>query len=314
MFGTVVFSPNYQNTCMLNLEWFRTFKAIYETGNLTAAAQEIFISQPGASLHLSSLETYTGYRLFERETRKMIPTERAVILYNNIIDSINTLVQAEQAFYRNCTIDKPTIGAGMGFETFGHTLEQHITKLPFNLILKFGEPDQLLHDLHNGTLDLIVTVNKSRLPNFEYTEFTKERRVLICGQDTDTTMLHDLIQAAKKTDIRKWLKQQTWFATVADLVHLNNFWQANFDCQPDFKPNYIVPNLDSILRCLRVSGGFAIMPDLLCKQELDNRLVRLVWQDSANMENTLHFVKRKKTPYAREIRQLEQILKDNWLL
>jgi DNA-binding transcriptional LysR family regulator len=298
---------------MLNLEWFRTFKAIYETGNLTAAAQEIFISQPGASLHLSSLETYTGYRLFERETRKMVPTERAVILYNTIIDPINSLVRAEQLFYRNSTEDKPTIGVGMGFETFGHTLEQHISKLPFDLILKFGEPDLLLHDLHTGTLDLIVTEHKSRLPDVEYTAFTKERMVLICGSDTDTAVLHSLVQEDKTADIRNWLKQQTWFATVPEMEQIHLFWRANFDCQADFKPNYIVPNSESILRCLRGSGGFAVMSDLLCKRELDNHTVQLAWKGRANMENTLHFAKRKKTLYAREIRQLEKILMDTWL-
>lgn len=297
---------------MLNLEWYRTFKAIYETGNLTAAAQEIFISQPGASLHLSALETYTGYRLFHRETRKMVPTEKAVMLYNSIIDSINTLVRAEQVFCRNCTIDRPTIGAGMGFEIFGHILEQHITKLPFNLILKIGDPDQLLHDLHNGTLDLIVTDHASRLSNLEYIPFASERIVLICGKDTDTAELQALIGEESSAAISKWLKKQTWFATVADIEHMSNFWKANFDCQPDFKPNFIVPNAASILRCLRSGAGFAVMPDLLCKKEIDDCSVQLAWQGKAKMENTWHFIKRKKTMYAREIRQLEQILTDNW--
>src|SRR5262245_6594076 len=107
---------------MLNLEWFRTFKAIYETGNLTAAAQMLFISQPGVSLHLNSLENYTGHRLFERETRKMKPTERGVILYNCIIDPINKLAEAEESFFRNSKVERPTISVGMGFETFEHTL------------------------------------------------------------------------------------------------------------------------------------------------------------------------------------------------
>ncbi|MFC6100930.1 helix-turn-helix domain-containing protein [Olivibacter domesticus] len=58
----------------LDLEWLRTFKAIYETGTLSAAAQELFISQPGLSLHLNSLEVFTGYKL-DRSARKMVPTE-----------------------------------------------------------------------------------------------------------------------------------------------------------------------------------------------------------------------------------------------
>ena len=71
-----------------NLEWLRTFKAIYETGTLSAAAQELFISQPGVSLHLNSLEAFTGNKLFDRLARKMVPTEKGKILYNYILDSM----------------------------------------------------------------------------------------------------------------------------------------------------------------------------------------------------------------------------------
>ena len=50
---------------MVNLEWYRTFKAVYKSGTLTGAAEVLFISQPGVSLHLSSLENYVGYKLFK---------------------------------------------------------------------------------------------------------------------------------------------------------------------------------------------------------------------------------------------------------
>lgn len=296
---------------MLNLEWFRTFKAIYETGNLSTAAQELFISQPGVSLHLKSLETYTGHLLFEREPRKMVPTERANILYNCIIDAMNHLVQAEQLFYRNSKTNKPTIGLGMGFEAFEHTLEEHITELPFNIILKFDDYDQMLNDLDNGSLDLVLTPQKRQQAHIEYTPFARERLLLICGSETDTTALPALIAAGKKTDISQWLRQQVWFTTT-DMTHLKNFWTANFEVQPDFRPNYVVPNLSSVLRCLRGGNGFAIMPDFLCKKELGNQTVMLAWEGSPCVENTLHLGKRKKTMYAREIRELEQMLTQNW--
>src|SRR5262249_19626077 len=149
----------------------RTFKTIYETGNLSAAAQALFISQPGVSLHLNSLESYTGYRLFERDTRKMKPTERGIILYNYIVVSINKLLEAEELFYRNSKVEKPTVSVGMGFEAFEYTLEEHLSQLPFNLILRFDEYPQMLHDLDAGKLDLILTPQKGKQPNLEYTPF-----------------------------------------------------------------------------------------------------------------------------------------------
>ena len=86
---------------MINLEWFRTFKVIYEAGTLSAAAKDLFISQPGVSLHLSSLESFAGHRLFDRDTRKMVATERGTMLYNFIIDHMNKLEEAEHISVEN---------------------------------------------------------------------------------------------------------------------------------------------------------------------------------------------------------------------
>src|SRR5690606_30710388 len=133
-----------------NLEWLRTFKAIYETGTLSAAAQELFVSQPGVSLHLNSLEAFTGYKLFDRSARKMVPTEKGKILYNYVLDPLKKMESAEQHFHKRAKDERVTISVGMCFETFQYTLEEHIANLPFNLIINFGEYPKMQHDLDNG--------------------------------------------------------------------------------------------------------------------------------------------------------------------
>ncbi|HEY4286561.1 MAG TPA: LysR family transcriptional regulator [Puia sp.] len=299
---------------MLNLEWFRTFKAIYETGNLSNAAQMLFISQPGAGLHLNSLEAYTGYRLFDRDTRKMIPTERGTILYNYIADPVNRLMEAEDLFCRNSSTDKQTLSIGLGIGTFEYTLAEHIDQLSFNLIVRFGEYPQMLHDLDSGALDLVLTSQKGPQPNLQYTPFAKERLILICGAQTDTEDLDRLIAANQSTAIRDWLKQQIWYTTAADMGHVKKFWIANFNCHPDFKPNYVVPCSGSILSCMRNGKGFAVLPDFLCRKELQRQTVLLAWEGDPCVENTLYFGKRKNTRHTLEIRQLEELLTKNWLL
>jgi DNA-binding transcriptional LysR family regulator len=297
---------------MLNLEWFRTFKAIYETGNLSNAANKLFISQPGASLHLSSLEEYIGHRLFERSTRKMIATEQASVLYNYIVDSMNTLVEAENAFCRNSVEVKPTLVLGLGFETFEHSITEHIAQLPFNLTVRFGEERELLHDLDAGTIDLVLTSQVVTQPDLEYTSFAQQRIVLVCGGRTDTEELDQLIAAGQRTAVRGWLKKQNWYTTAADTGYLKNFWMANFDCPPDIRPNYILPYFGAILRCIGNGKGFAIMPDVFCRTELQMGTVRLVWEGDPYVENILHFGKRKKNRRETEIRQLQEILTKGW--
>lgn len=296
----------------VNLEWFRTFRAIYETGTLSAAAQELYISQPGVSLHLNSLEAYTGYKLFDRSARRMVPTEKGKILYNFILEPLRKLETTEQHFMRRSKPERPTISVGMCFETFQYTLEEHVATLPFNLIIKFGEYPQMQQDLDNGLLDLIITPNKGSQKNLFYRPFSKERIVLIAGSNTDTKALKKMF---KKNDIAaagNFLKQELWYSTAADMEHLKSFWIKNFGEHPDFSPNYIVPNISSIIRCLGNGQGYSIVPDFLCREAINAGSVQLVWAGVVPLENTLYFGTRKKTIYEQELQQLEGLFAERW--
>lgn len=291
----------------LNLEWLRTFKAIYELGTLTQAADALFISQPGVSLHLNSLEAFTGYKLFDRSARRMVPTERGKILYNFVLEPLTKLESAEQTFSRSSRSERSTISVGMCFETFQYTLEEHIAQLPFNLIIKFGDYPEMQHDLDKGLLDLIVTPHKGDEKNLEYQPFSKERIVLVGGPKLDAKPFHQFIKKDQQQEAIHWLKEQIWFSTAADMEHLKRFWQVNFGCNLEFKPNFIVPNISSIMRCLAGGSGLSVVPDFLCREEINAGKLKLVWEGNQSIENTLYFGTRKKTIYAKEIAQIKDI-------
>ena len=292
---------------MVNLEWFRTFKAIYETGTLTGAAEALYISQPGVSLHLSSLEAHVGHKLFDRTSRKMVSTERGKILYNYIQEAICRLEDAEEHFHKSTEKEKPTISIGMCFETFQFTLEQYLPTLPFNVIIKFGDYPQMLKDLDNGILDLIITPQKGDYKALLYKPFFKERIVVIAGANTDTAELETHLASRSLDQIQLWLKKQIWYGTTGDMEHLRRFWHQNFNKRPDFKPNYIVPNMSSIIRCLSTGNGIAVVPDFLSKKELDSGDVKIIWEGYNVIENTLYFGTRKRTIFADEIEQIQRI-------
>nr|WP_295867356.1 LysR family transcriptional regulator [uncultured Chitinophaga sp.] len=303
----------------LNMEWLRTFKTIYEKGTLTAAAQALYISQPGVSLHLNSLEVATGYKLFDRSAKKMVPTERAKVLYNFIQEPMGRLEMAEQVFHRSSREGRSTISIGMCFETFQFTLERYISTLPFNVIVKFGLYQEMIHDLDKGVLDLIVTPEKGEQTNLEFKPFSREKILLVCGERTNIKPLKTLLKeldvkdekekVAKIGAVESWLKQQVWYSTAADMDHLKRFWKMNLRQNIDFKPNYIVPNISSIVRCLSGNEGFAIIPDFLCRDEIKSGQVKAVWAGDIKVENTLYFGSRKKTIYAKEIKMVEDIFR-----
>lgn len=294
---------------MVNLEWYRTFKAIYTTGTLTGAADALFISQPGVSVHLSALESYVGYKLFERTGRKMLPTERAKVLYNAISDPIAKLEEAEKTFQKSTEKNTPTISVGMCFEMFQATLEKYISKLPFNVIVCFGEYPEMLDNLDKGLIDLVVTPRKGNSANVVHEAFSSETIVLVGGNEVRATELHSLLSQHDLPAAERWLKAHKWYGTTGDMEHLFRFWELNFGHRPDFRPNYIVPNLNSIVRCLSGGTGLAVMPDFLCRKEIEEGKVKLVWGGEKQLTNTLYFGCRKNTLYHNEIEQLKTLLR-----
>ncbi|GGA88311.1 LysR family transcriptional regulator [Flavobacterium palustre] len=294
---------------MVNLEWYRTFKAIYKTGTLTSAADALFISQPGVSLHLSSLESYVGYKLFDRTGRKMIPTERGKILYNAIAEGLKILEDAEKNFQRSTEKHTPTISIGMCFETFQITLEQYISTLPFNVIIRFGEYPEMLENLDKGILDLIISPQKGNSSNIAYEAFSSESIVLVGGSKVDDSELQQLVKQKKYAEAEHYLKAQKWYGTTGDMEHLFRFWQLNFSNFPDFRPNYIVPNINSIVRCLSNANGFAVIPDFLCQKEIESGAVKVLWEGHKKLINTLYFANRKNTAYEKELDLIKDLFK-----
>ncbi|WP_199121428.1 LysR family transcriptional regulator [Pedobacter sp. ASV28] len=298
---------------MVNLEWYRTFKAIYKTGTLTGAAEILFISQPGASLHLTSLESYVGYKLFERTGRRMIPTEKAKVLYNALVAPLNKLEEIEKSFQKSTEKHTPTISVGMCFETFQLTLEQYIHTLPFNVIIRFGEYPEMLENLEKGILDLIITPQKGVSTQILHEAFSSETIVLVGGNETDSEVFQEILTKNDPIELENWLKQEKWYGTTGDMEHLFRFWQLNFNKNPEFRPNYIVPNLNSIVRCLASGKGLAIIPDFLCRKELEEQKVRLIWKGYSPLTNTLYFGNRKNTIYVDEINLIKELFRKTML-
>ena len=294
---------------MVNLEWYRTFKAIYENGTLTKASIALYASQPGVSVHLNALEAYVGKKLFERTSRKMIPTEDGKFLYEYIIESLNKLEIAEQHFKKTTQDKNPSLNIGMCSEMFQLIIEPEIPKLNFDLVARFGAHTDLIKDLNNGILDLVITPKKQNEKKslVEYVPFSKERIILVSGNKTDTSQIKKHIISNDFKALENELLQNTWYSSSNEMEHFRRFWFENFNKKPSFKPNYILPNITSIIRCLTNENGLALIPDFLCENEISKKEINIIWKGKVKTENTLYFASRTDLKYKKELDILQDI-------
>ena len=297
---------------MVNLEWYRTFKAIYEHGTLTKAATALYASQPGISLHLNSLEAYVGKKLFERTARKMVPTEDGQLMYDYLVEAMVRLEKAEQHFKKTSQEQHPTLHIGMCPETFQLVVEPEVPNLPFGLIARYGGNEELLKDLGGGILDMAILPQKSSemTKKVNFVPFAKEKIVLIAGQKTDTAHMKAVIEAENWEELETVLRTEKWYSASREKEHFSRFWHNNFKKRQDFKPNYILPNISSIIRCLCYSDGLAVVPDFLCHEAIQSGAVSLVWEGHVPTENTLYFASRKGLKDNKDIAKIKQIFKE----
>ena len=81
----------------MNLRQVEAFQAIMITGSVTQAGKALFVSQPAVSRLIADLERKVGFKLFERKSRQLIPTEEGKALYQEVQRAFVGLSQIEEA-------------------------------------------------------------------------------------------------------------------------------------------------------------------------------------------------------------------------
>jgi DNA-binding transcriptional LysR family regulator len=74
---------------------FTAFVRACETGNFSAVARELGVSQPTISKHIAAAEAHLGVQLFSRTTRRLQPTADAVRLYPAVRQLLDALELVE---------------------------------------------------------------------------------------------------------------------------------------------------------------------------------------------------------------------------
>mgnify|MGYP001819612841 CR=1 FL=1 len=77
----------------MNIRQIEIFKAVMESGSVTAASQKLRISQPAVSKYLKLLEEDTELKLFDRTGNRLSPTLEAKTLFDQVERSYRGLDQ-----------------------------------------------------------------------------------------------------------------------------------------------------------------------------------------------------------------------------
>ncbi|NLR64394.1 LysR family transcriptional regulator [Chitinophaga varians] len=286
---------------MVNLEWYRTFKAVYQTGSLTAASKVLFISQPNVSQHLSALEAHVGKQLFERKPR-LVPTDHGKLFYTQLVEPLEKLEQLETNFSAMCHEQQfPTIRLGTVKEIFHSVLLPRLKAFPANIITSFGLTKDLLIKLGNGELDFVIATQRTERKDIIFEPILTESFVIAGSTSLNTKKFHSLVQKKELEKAEEWLLQQPWLAYSTDLAIIRRFWLTNFKKRAAIHPRFVIPDMNTILQALETIDGLTVAADYLVRGLQKEGKIKMIWKGETATTNVIYLAYDKTKTTARQV-------------
>ena len=150
----------------VKLELYRVFKEVAETGNISLAAKNLYISQSAVSQSVKQLETALQARLFARSPRGVSLTWEGQMLYQYVRSALGLLATGEDKLSQaqQLLLGTLTIGASDTVTSFFLTPYQetfHHQHPGIRLKIVSGRSAKVLSMLKSGAVDIAFASSPS---------------------------------------------------------------------------------------------------------------------------------------------------------
>jgi DNA-binding transcriptional LysR family regulator len=254
----------------VDIATLKAFIAVAEAGSFSAAAEQLFLTQPAVSKRVATLETELGARLFDRIGRAVTLTEAGRALLPR---AKNILIEVEDSVRAVANLSGETHGT-LRFATSHHiglhrlpaTLKTFIRRYPqVRLDIRFMDSEAACVAVEHGDLELaIVTLPPAPSASLTTEVVWPDPLAIVVASDhplagikrhieLDELARYPVILPASNTYTRQLAERALGAATVELDVALST--------------NY----LETIKMLVSVGVGWSLLPETM----IDGQLVRL---------------------------------------
>ena len=267
----------------MNLAAFEAFVKVMETGSISMAAEQLFITQPAVTKRIHSLEDYFGVKLFESAGRGVRATHAAHSLLPKVKNWLNELgdIHHTLSHEQGEVQGKLKIGTShhIGLHHLPHHLKNYVQHFPeVKLDVHFVDSEQAHEQVLAGDLELaFLTLPPQGDERLSYITIWEDPLVFVVAP------FHPL--AHKKNLILEDLIEYPSLLPAAQ-TYTSQITLAEFEKQ-GLKPKITMSNnpLESIRMLVSIGLGWSVLPKTLLNQDLHqldipfemNRQLGMVW-------------------------------------
>lgn len=172
----------------LSLRQIETLHAVLSTRSITAASQLLGVSQPSVSRTVKRIEQVLQLRLFTKDGKRLVPTQEAMLIFEEIDAIMAQLNGLGQRIVRIARHNEGTFRLGATASVARALVPQAILGLSrqyaeLDLFLDVLSLDQMAHYLVSGTGDCLVTIAPDKHPGLVSQPLGHGELVALMGGD-----------------------------------------------------------------------------------------------------------------------------------
>ncbi|AWM80237.1 LysR family transcriptional regulator [Gammaproteobacteria bacterium ESL0073] len=289
----------------VSIKQVKAFLALVEEDNFTRAAQKVHLSQPAFSALISNLEQEIGYRLFDRDTRKVQLNENGIhfiklardllISYERTIKEIQTHATDRQAKFTLAVM--PSIVVQWVSQLLASFHHQYPN---VKVELLDSQWDRCLQTLLSGHAELALTANSPAMAEISSEFLFSDKFYLICHKDhplankeiveLNDLLAHDMIGFTKGTSIRLYVDR------LIDILGVQYILE--------------VSQLTTMMGLVAANYGIGLVPALTLFQfQHENVCIKNV--KDITLERSIYLIKHKEHKLSEQAENFYQHIKTN---
>ena len=258
-----------------NLSSYRIFYTVANSGNISKAAKELYISQPAISKSIQKLEESVGCKLFSRSSRGVVLTDEGKLLYEHVSEAFETLTLGEEKLKRSIELGVGHLKIGVSSTLCKYILlpylKDFIRQNPhISISISCQSTNETLKLLEDNKIDIGLIGQPDNLKNIHFDYLDEIEDIFVAAKD--------YLRNLKARGVQK---SQILQSSTLMLLDKNNMTRQYIDDylqehQIIIKDSIDISDMDLLIEFAKIDLGIACVIKNFVRDELaEGRLVQL---------------------------------------
>ncbi len=251
----------------VSLDAFKIFYEVAREGNITKAAEKLFISQPAVTQTIKKLEDQLNVTLFIRNKKGVALTRLGEEIFAKVENAMVSMEKVEKIIEEeNDLLTGEVIvscGGTIARRVLVPAIEEFVSAFPqVNVTHCDNIQTKAVAQLKQGKIDLLITQQNDQIEDFKFEGLCEEKYVLI-----------------KSTKLEYENNDLRFIMTNDGAYSQKLFKQFIADNNLEDVPLVKVNGFNMIVELCRVGVGVGIVPYYLAKGLIDSNEIKAVYEE-----------------------------------